>query len=141
MAYRFPSEEWVAAYREAINANDEYKKAGATWDKGAVALIVLADPNIGIASDVGIYLDLHKGECRAALLSDRAKAESAPFCITGEYPRWKQVIEGKLDPVKGMMQGKLRLKGDLPTIVRYVKASNALVAIAASVPTLYPDEK
>jgi putative sterol carrier protein len=39
-----------------------------------------------------------------------------------------------------MMQGKLKLKGDLPTIVRYVKASNELVNLAQTVPTEFPDE-
>ena len=28
MALDFPSTEWVAAYKDAINANAEYKKAG-----------------------------------------------------------------------------------------------------------------
>ena len=51
------------------------------------------------------------------------------------------MIKRELDPVKGMMQGKLKLKGDLPTIVRYVKAANELVNIAGTVPTEFVDEK
>ena len=39
------------------------------------------------------------------------------------------------------MQGKLKLKGDLPTIVKYVKAANELVNLAASVPTEFVDER
>ena len=39
-----------------------------------------------------------------------------------------------------MMQGKLKLKGDLPTIVRYVKAANELVNIAGSVQTEFVDD-
>ena len=39
-----------------------------------------------------------------------------------------------------MMQGKLKLKGALPTIVRFVKASKELVNCAGEVPTLFPDE-
>ena len=39
------------------------------------------------------------------------------------------------------MQGKLKLRGDLPTIVRYVKASNELVSLAGTVPTEFVDEK
>ena len=39
------------------------------------------------------------------------------------------------------MQGKLKLKGDLPTIVRYVKAANVLVNLAGSVPTEFVDEQ
>jgi hypothetical protein len=39
-----------------------------------------------------------------------------------------------------MMQGKLRLKGDLPTIVRYVKASQELVECSTRIETRFLDE-
>jgi putative sterol carrier protein len=138
--FKFPSTEWVAQYREAINGNPAYKVGGANWDKGVVALICKAKPDVGIAEDAGIWLDLHKGVCRDAKLVPAPDALKAPFCITGEYDRWKQVIRKELDPIKGMLQGKLRLKGDLPTIVRFVDASKALVESAGMVPTQFPDE-
>jgi putative sterol carrier protein len=50
------------------------------------------------------------------------------------------VIAGELDPIKGMMQGKLKLEGDLPTIIRYVRAANELVLLTQTVPTEYLDE-
>lgn len=139
--YRFPSEEWVAHYKDAINSNPAYKVGGANWDKGVVALICKAKPELGIEKDIGIWLDLHKGVCRNAAIVTAEEAMKAPFCITGEYERWKQVIRKELDPIKGMLQGKLRLKGDLPTIVRFVDASKALVESAGMVPTVFPDEK
>lgn len=137
---RFPSEEWVTAYQQAINANPDYKVAGARWDKGVVALICKANPDLGIPEDLGIWLDLHQGVCREARLVPAAEALKAPFCITGEYARWKQVIRKELDPIKGLLQGKLRLKGDLPTIVRFVDASKALVESATHVATEFPDD-
>ena len=45
-----------------------------------------------------------------------------------------------MDPVKGMMQGKLKLKGDLPTIVRNVRAASRLVDISSDIGGKYPDE-
>lgn len=138
--FRFPSEEWVSSYKDAINNNPSYKVGGANWDKGVVALICKARPDIGIPEDIGIWLDLHKGVCRDAKIVSASEAMKAPFVITGEYDRWKQVIRKELDPIKGMLQGKLRLKGDLPTIVRFVDASKALVESAGMVPTKFPDE-
>ena len=140
MALEFPSDEWVKAYGDAINNSEAYKKAASKWDKGAVALICLAKPEIGLAEDTGILLDLHLGVCREAKLVPADEARKAPFCITGEYGRWKQVVKKELDPVKGMMQGKLKLKGSLPTIVRFVKASQELVNEAGSVDTKFLDE-
>ncbi len=138
--FTFPSSEWVDHYKDAINGNPAYKVGGANWDKGVVALICKARPDLGFPEDTGIWLDLHKGVCRDAKLVGAAEALKAPFCITGEYDRWKQVIRKELDPIKGMLQGKLRLKGDLPTIVRFVDASKALVESAGMVPTQFPDE-
>lgn len=137
---KFPSPEWVSAYKDAINGNPAYKAGGANWDKGVVALLCKAKPEVGIPEDVGIWLDLHKGECRDAKIVTAAEALGAPFCITGEYPRWKQVIRKELDPITGMMRGALRLKGDLPTIVRFVAASKALVQSAGMVQTEFPDD-
>jgi putative sterol carrier protein len=139
MAQLFPSEEWVKAYQAAIRSSD-YSETGKTWTRGVVALVCKAEPAVGLKDDVGIWLDLHEGQCRDARLVPAEEARQAPFVVTGEYARWKQVIQGKLDPIKGMMQGKLRLKGDLPTIVRYVKASKTLVASAAKVETSFLDE-
>ena len=39
------------------------------------------------------------------------------------------------------MQGKLRVRGDLPTIVRYVKAANELVRLTGLVETEFQDER
>ena len=39
-----------------------------------------------------------------------------------------------------MMQGKLRVQGDLPTIVRYVSAANELVQLTGPVETEFPTD-
>src|SRR5262249_4376665 len=133
----FPSAEWVSDYQKAINGSPVYKQAGASWTHGPIALVARADPGIGIPEDVGIWLDLHQGICRNARMVNRADAEKAPFCITGEYARWKQVIRKQLDPIQGMMQKKLELKGQMTIIVKYVAAAKALVEVATQVETKF----
>ena len=140
MALTFPSVEWMEEYKKQINSSEGYKKAGATWTAGVVALVISAKPEIGINEDFGMWLDLHQGVCREAKKVGLEEAQKAPFCIIGDYTRWKQVIKKELAPVKGMMQGKLKLKGDLPTIVRYVKASQELVECTTRIETKFLDE-
>jgi len=53
---------------------------------------------------------------------------------------WKQVAQKELDSTKAMMQGKLKLRGDLPTIVRYTKASQEMTECTTRVPVRWPDE-
>jgi putative sterol carrier protein len=139
MAYKFPSDEWIAEFKKEINANEEYKKAATTWE-GVVVLIFNADPAIGLTEDFIAWVDLWHGECREIKKVTLEEAQKAPYVIRGTYANWKQVVQGRLGPVKGMMQGKLKLKGDLPTIVKYVKASDELVKCAAKVPSEFLDE-
>jgi len=137
----FPSAEWVTDYKNVLNASATYKQAGAGWTHGPIALVTRADPGIGIPEDIAIWLDLHQGTCRDARMVNRAEAEKAPFCITGEYARWKQVMRKQLDPIQGMMQKKLELRGQMTIIVKYVAAAKALVEAATQVETKFMDEK
>ena len=73
-------------------------------------------------------------------MTDPERGSRSPFVISAPYSRWKDVLHGDLDPVKGMMQGKLKVRGDLPTIVRYVRAANELVRLTGTVETTFPDE-
>ncbi|MFM8945001.1 MAG: SCP2 sterol-binding domain-containing protein [Actinomycetota bacterium] len=136
---RFPSEEWVALFVEQINRSDAYREAGATWE-GDIAFVFEAEPDRGVAADVVAWLDLWHGECREGRIVSAEDGDRARYVIRAPYSRWKDVLRGDLDPIKGMMQGKLKLRGDLPTIVRYVKAANELVTLTMAVPTEFPDE-
>src|SRR5271156_5595786 len=64
MVYDFPSPEWAAAYKDAINANAAYKSAAKDWTHGSVAMVVKADPALRIEEDTALLLDMHQGECR-----------------------------------------------------------------------------
>lgn len=140
MALKFPSAEWTAAFKDAVNANAAYREAGKGWTHGKVAYVVKADPKLGTDRDMAMLLDLHAGECRNADYVDGEAAQSADFVIVAEYPKWREVLSGQVDPTKAMMQNKLKLqKGHLGTIVKFVVASKELVKSALAIDTQYPD--
>jgi putative sterol carrier protein len=138
-AHSFPSEAWATAYKDALNSSARYAEAAKDWTHGAVAMILKAEPAIGLPNDVGVLLDVHGGACRAATYMDAAQArDKAQFAIEGVYERWATMVKNGEDPIKTLMQGKLKLtKGHLPTIIRYVESSKQLLACARDVPTTY----
>ncbi|MEM9729979.1 MAG: SCP2 sterol-binding domain-containing protein [Myxococcota bacterium] len=138
--HRFPSEEWTKAYKNALNYCHAYREAGKNWKFGSVAMIIRSDVSLGIEHDASMVLDVHGGQCREAkFVEGECAPEDAEFVIVASYRGWKDVIEGRLDPIKGMMEGKLKLtKGSLSTIVRFVESSRQLVASARKVPTNFP---
>jgi len=73
-------------------------------------------------------------------MTDKETAENAKFVISGAYVRWKQVALRELDAVKGMMQGKLKLKGNLPYMVKYLKGVQESIRCLTEVDSKWPDE-
>jgi putative sterol carrier protein len=135
----FPSAAWVDELIDRINGSGEYRRAAASWE-GDVSFVVGAEPDKRVPRDVWVWLDLWHGECRSGGVVSEEQGEGARYVIRAPYSRWKDVVRGRLDPIKGMMQGKLRVHGDLPTIIRYVRAANELVHLTTTVPTEFVDE-
>jgi putative sterol carrier protein len=130
----FPSDGWLDLYRELINGSEEYREAGTTWE-GDIAFVFEAEPDRGVPEDLVAWLDLRHGVCHGARMIDNSRSGEAGYEIRAPYARWREVLMGDLDPVKGMMQGKLKVRGDLPNIVRHVRAANELVHLTTLVPT------
>ena len=135
----FASQAWFEAFRDQINRSGDYRDSAADWE-GDIAFRIVAEPDHNVPEDMWGYLDLWHGSCRGARVIAPGDADAAAYTLTAPYSRWKDVVHGELDPIKGMMQGKLRVRGDLPKIVRYVKAANELVRLTGLVETEFPDE-
>jgi putative sterol carrier protein len=140
MALQFPSAAWANAYKDAINQNALYKKSAANWDQGAIALVCLAAPELGVPQAIGMVFDLMHGECRGVeYTDDRAQIDRTPFVIEASFAQWKSVIRGETDPIRAMLQGQLKLaKGHLPTIIKDVEGSKQLVLSASKIDTEFP---
>jgi putative sterol carrier protein len=135
----FPTDPWVKAFIEQINGSAEYADSGAGWE-GDVAIVIEAEPDRAVPQTVWALLELHDGGCRGGGVVDEERGTRAPFVIRASYSRWKDVIRGDLDPIKAMMQGKLKVQGDLPRIIRYARATNELAHLTQLVNTSFPDE-
>ncbi len=126
--------EWASAFRDAINADAEYKAAGAGWT-WPLALSLSAAPAHGFPQDVAVELDLARGTCGDVRVKVGEKA-TTDFVLRGDYDAWRAVVRGELDPVVAVTMGKLKLvQGSLTTLMLQTKAAKALVACAQRVPT------
>ena len=133
------SPEWAQAFKDEINKSVVYKQAGQGW-RWTVGLVVEAEPDKNFPDAKGVIMDLYEGEARGIEVGTVEAAQACDFVITAPYTRWKQVATKELDATRGMLQGKLKLKGDLPTIVRYTKASQEMTECTTRVPVTWPDE-
>ena len=139
MPVEFASDDWAKQFKDEVNKSNVYKSAAKGW-KWTVGLVVEAEPDKNFPEARGVVMDLFDGEARDIKVGSAADAQKCDFVITAPYSRWKQGMQRELDPTKGMMQGKLKLKGDLPTIVRYTRASQEMTECTTRIPVEFPDE-
>lgn len=133
------SSEWAAQFKDEINKSSVYKTSARGW-KWTVGLVVEAEPDKKFPESGGVVMDLFDGEARDIKIGSAADAQQCNFVVTAPYSRWKAVSTKELDPIRGMLTGKLKLKGDLPTIVRYTKATQELVECTTRIAVDWPDE-
>jgi putative sterol carrier protein len=131
--------EWLHAYEKLVQADTEYREYAQGWE-GTVAIHSLADPETGIEEDAYMLMDLWHGECRSMRIVPPEVGEGADFVLTGSYWTWKRINRGEMDTNKAVMQGKLKLNGDLPKMVRYGQASTRLTELSIQVGGRYLDE-
>lgn len=139
MPFAAYSPEWAAAFKDEINRSPAYRQAAEGWE-GTVGLVILAEPDKNAPDDIGVYLDLWHGEARDVRVTSREDAGAADYVFTGSYSRWKRVASSELDPIRAVMTGQLKLRGNFPTLARYARAAKELVQCTTRVPVTWPDE-
>lgn len=138
MAAEIFSPEWATQWADKINHNSRYRAAAAKWE-GAIALIMTADPEMGVPTPRAVVADLWHGDCRGASAVAADALAEVPYVIQAVPEVWKSVLGGRTDPIVGLMGGKLKLvKGGLFALLPYAKAAKELVASACEVDTAYP---
>jgi putative sterol carrier protein len=130
------SEQWAAAWKDELNASAAYRQAAARWE-GAVVVVLTGGPGAG---ERAVFLDLHRGECRAARVATPQDRDTAPFVIAADPESWRQLLAGAADPVGLVMRGKLRLlRGSAAQILPQVDAAKELVNAAARIESTFPE--
>jgi len=136
MGLKFPSDEWAKEYASQLNASEAYERAAKDWE-GDFVFTVEADDTL--AETAYLFVGLYHGKCTETALIASEDEREAQFIIRASATNWRKVIEGKLDPIPGMMTRKLKLKGDMMKVMRYPKASKEMVNCVSRVPTDFDD--
>jgi putative sterol carrier protein len=72
-----------------------------------------------------------------AVESGEGPGPRAEFIISGEYDTFQQVLSGKLDPVRALKSGRLRLQGNMMRALRLTSFIETIMAEAGDIPTIF----
>jgi putative sterol carrier protein len=135
MAFKFPSDEWIKELSSKLNESESYKKAARDWEGD---IIFIVEPDDAFDDTAYLFLGLYHGESPGAAMIASEDEREAEFVLSAPFGNWRKVIEGELDPIQGMMTRRLKVKGNLIKITRYVRAAQEIVACCARVETEFP---
>ena len=136
MAILFASQEWLDALKKALETSQAYKEAAKNWE-GDIYFIV--EPDASYKNRNVLYLDLWHGECREARVITDENEKSPKYRIFGPFTNWKQILNKEIDPVRSMMTGKIKVKGDMAQIMKMPRAAVELVNCATAFEAVFPD--
>ena len=131
---RFPTDEWVNQFKEALNKNTTYAEVAKDWEGDFLFIIT---PDKEWSKETILYIDLWHGKCQGAFITD--KNQKAAFIFKGSYSNWKKIIKKELDPIRGLIRGMFTLEGDSKIILDQTKAAQELVNTASQISTDFED--
>jgi len=120
------AEKWAREYCEAINNNKDYEEAAKDWgvdQEGAMLYVMEASGEV--EEDLKYFLDLKGGKCIEikVLRPDEDPPREPILSLSAPLFTWKKIAFQELDPIKGLMQNKLKIDGDMGLAMRYSKAA------------------
>lgn len=134
----FGSEAWIKQLQIELNQSEAYAEAAKNWE-GDITFAIETKGSL-LKNEIYMYLDLWHGQCRDARIVDSLKDPQPEFVIKGTVRSFKEVIEGRVEPMKAMLTKKLKLTGVMAKLMRNVKSANQLVLCCTYVPTDFPLE-
>ena len=132
MAFVFPSDEWIRELSRLLNESASYERSAKDWE-GDFVFVVEADEEFD--QTAYLFLGLRHGKSTGAARLASEDERETEFVIRAPFGVWRRVIDGELDPIRGMMTRRLKLSGNLMKIMRYPKSAQEIVSCCAEVPT------
>ena len=131
---------WATEYCQALNNSPEYEDSAKGWGidfEGGMLMVMTKSGEI--EDDISSFLDLKDGKCLGiTILAPGEEPPREPILkLIGSFLVWKQLTLKELDPIQSLMQGLLKLEGDMNLALKYAKAAMGLANVVEKTDTSF----
>ncbi|MFX1340455.1 MAG: SCP2 sterol-binding domain-containing protein [Promethearchaeota archaeon] len=121
---------WSKEYCEALNNNTNYEESAKNWGidfEGALYIVLEACGEI--EEDIAAFIDLKAGKCLGIkILRVNEDPPREPILkVFGSMLNWRKVAFKEIDIIQSLMQGVLKLEGEMSLAMRYARAAMELI--------------
>lgn len=132
----FPSVTWLGVWVRLANEDAAFMAASVGFD-GAIGLVLLPANHANARATYMRLTGLSGRWHDARMGNDPGLVENCEFVLSATFPVWRSLIEQELNPLRGLVQGRLRLSGQLSTMLRWSEALLAMTRLAGEIGTQY----
>ncbi|MFN3479196.1 MAG: SCP2 sterol-binding domain-containing protein [Thermodesulfovibrionales bacterium] len=127
--YKFLSEEWIKAYMDEWNKNDDLKKDLADFSASIKYYIE--------GSSEGVHLIIDKGIAKQA---GKANQSEYDFELWASLKNWRKLATGDMGPRAAMLTKRLKFKGSMITAMKYMTSFEGSLKMMSQIPTVWDEE-
>jgi SCP-2 sterol transfer family len=134
----FPSDEWMIEFCERLQVHEESDDIAHALD-GLYRFVV--DPG-GPLDEQHVYdVVIQPTDTGAEVyLADNDHSERPRLTMTTDYKRWQQLVRGELDVGMAVMLRRLKVSGDLTSLLGNVSSARPLMDSLHEVDTIWLEE-
>jgi len=132
MSAVFPSVDWLKAFEEKLNSDNQYARIAKNWE-GDLAFDIKPDDKL--QEGMIMYLDLWHGKCRSTAILQELGDHKPAFLLKAPYGNFSRVLSGKLDPMQALLTRKLQVQGNMAVMMRSVPTVLDFVRCAQEITT------
>lgn len=129
------SEAYLTKFKERINADEEYEKLAKTVDD-SYTLILQAEPEKGVSDTMVVGFEIKEGKMTDLWTGERETS----FILSAPYRVWVDILLGKIGANRAFITRKLKIKGNMPRLLKTAKATDRMVQLLREMPTTFHGE-
>lgn len=139
MAYRFGTAEYAQALCDEINNSSEYRNAASKWGVGFNGNLLFAfEADDAIQDALYLLARLQAGRCDGAGFVPGPSHPDAGFTLRAPFRLWREILERRTLAATAILTGKMKVDGDMITLLKHAGSSRSLIHCVASIPTEFP---
>ncbi len=124
------SDDYLAEFKKRLNDDDAYRSLAAKV-VDSYTLVLQAEPDKGVDNTLVVGFEIKEGEMTDIWLGEKETS----FILSAPYRVWVDILLGKIGANRAFITRKLKIKGNMPRLLKTAKATDRLVELLRTLPT------
>ncbi|MFQ5832472.1 MAG: SCP2 sterol-binding domain-containing protein [Candidatus Thorarchaeota archaeon] len=129
------SDDYLAEFKKRLNDDGLYRSLAAKV-VDSYTLVLRAEPDKGVDNTLVVGFEIKEGEMTDIWLGEKETS----FILSAPYRVWVDILLGKIGANRAFITRKLKIKGNMPRLLKTAKATDRLVELLRALPTEFHGE-